>query len=378
MSLMNKFSLSFLFLLLLCCGRSNATPPPAVYAPYFNGGAVQYLNVCQNSGANDINTILRVTDSSVGETETWSALLAPTHGSLAAAYTTSSTGLLLTPTGMSYTPTAGYFGVDSFSVVVTDGTQRDTTMVYLIVNEVLSGVTIVGPSAVCVGSIITLSAPGTAGLWSASNGHATAAVGSVAGISAGLDTIRYIATNICGSDTVYSPITVNDVPHAGTITGNDTVCVGMSLSLSTSGDTGGIWSSSTTNAGITTTGSVTGVAQGLTNVIYTITNLCGTTADTFLLVVVNCATGIGNPSTEESSLQIAPNPSTGVFTLTLSSATKENAQVVISNMLGQKVSEFAVATNTANEVKLNVPASVYMLSATVNGQQLTSRIVVTE
>ena len=607
---MNQRLLSILALIVLCCAwkTSSAAPPTPTYPPRFDISTGHFISVCENSSPTDVSASLAATDTSVGDTETWSVGLAATHGTVVATYTTTSTGGSLTPSGITYMPTTGYYGPDSFSVVVSDGVESDTSFFHVFINNIPFGVTITGPSDVCVGSSVTLSSLATTGVWSASNGHATVVLGVTAGISAGVDTIRYIGMNSCGSDTAYHILTVHDaadagiisgassvcvgsgvtltttgtggawhisngsatlsgsvvtgafhgvdtvtyiasnvcsadtaihimtvdtpstvsmitgggfvcvgstvsfsdsvaggtwsnvhttlgnigstgvytgvsagmdtvvytiangcgtsaashaitvmaLPNAGTITGYDSVCGnGSTINLTTSGDAGGTWtSSSTDNAVVSSTGVVTGTLRGpvditytvtgpcgtataihhvnvngpvapiigegtlcrfsigvlvdpspfgtwsvdnlivagpgiggtligltlgTVNVSYTLNNACGTTVATLAVEVIDCGPlDVDHTSVTGTTLQMAPNPSTGAFTLTLPSATKENAQVVISNMLGQKVSEFAVATNTANEVKLNVPAGVYMLSATVNGQQLTSRIVVTE
>ena len=44
---------------------------------YFNGGAPQFLSVCENSTGNDLGTLLEVTDSVPGETDTWALVSGP-------------------------------------------------------------------------------------------------------------------------------------------------------------------------------------------------------------------------------------------------------------------------------------------------------------
>ena len=78
-------------------------------------------------------------------------------------------------------------------------------------------------------------------------------------------------------------IIVNPLPVAGTITGSNAVCVGLTTSLNTGTITGGsgtysstTWSSSALSKGtINTTGVVTGVAGGSTNITYTVTDSKG-------------------------------------------------------------------------------------------------------
>lgn len=70
--------------------------------------------------------------------------------------------------------------------------------------------TVSGSSSVCMGNSITLTAATPGGVWSSSN-PAVATVGStgtVTGIMAGVDTISYAMTNLCGTDYAYKIVTV--------------------------------------------------------------------------------------------------------------------------------------------------------------------------
>lgn len=71
-------------------------------------------------------------------------------------------------------------------------------------------------------------------------------------------------------------VKINALPSPGTITGNSSVCIGQTLSLSNSTAPGGTWASvDESKATIDATGTVTGVAIGTTSITYTVTN--GTT-----------------------------------------------------------------------------------------------------
>ena len=96
------------------------------YAPAFVSGSIDSFIACENNGAKDLSSVLTVNDADVGETQTWSVAVAPLHGVAAAAYSTVSAGTAITPTGITYTPTIGYTGKDSFKVCVSDGLRTDT------------------------------------------------------------------------------------------------------------------------------------------------------------------------------------------------------------------------------------------------------------
>jgi hypothetical protein len=87
------------------------------FAQAYVGSSPQSLTVCGNLDS-AINSYLAVTGT-VGSSITWSIAGAPTHGSLSALPQTQMLlGSQVTPTGVNYTPTAGYSGTDAFAVMV--------------------------------------------------------------------------------------------------------------------------------------------------------------------------------------------------------------------------------------------------------------------
>ena len=164
-------------------------------------------------------------------------------------------------------------GVDTIIYTVVNACGTDIATKTMTVNPAPDAGTITGPSAVCVGSTITLSDVVPGGLWTISNNHGTLAGTSVTGVSAGLDTVMYMVNNGCGTDTAFKFITIETAPNAGTITGPSAVCVGSSITL-TDLTPGGFWSSSNASASVAS-GVVTGVSAGVDTIIYTVTNTCG-------------------------------------------------------------------------------------------------------
>ncbi len=130
-----------------------------------------------------------------------------------------------------------------------------------------------GPTSVCVGSTITITNATAGGTWTSSSlGLATVGGGTgvVSGVSAGVPTMTYTASNGCIAT---QPITVNPTPAS--IVGSSTVCTGVNTVL-TNSTAGGVWSSSdVTKATIgSSTGTVTGVAAGTTTITYTLATGC--------------------------------------------------------------------------------------------------------
>ena len=440
---------AYLLACILLLGFSDVTYAQAV----FTGGHIQALAVCKNSGANSIDTMLRVSDPSTTTTVSWSTLTATAHGTLVAAYTTTSTGGTLTPVGLTYMPNPGYSGSDHFTVQFVDGSSVDTTHVNVTVDTVLSVGTVTGPPTLCVGAHILYSDATTGGTWSVSNAAASIdGTGTATGLAPGTDTISYSLTNGCGTASATKVITVNTIPNAGHLSSPDSICVGAHVALHPGGDPGGLWHSATTvAAAVNDTGRVTGLAPGTSRITYIVTNGCGTdtvsaevkvqthalpiiggntvcplqtlllidpsaggnwsssnflvapvvgvatpvvgglvvgftsgvatisytlhnacgtsnaTLDITVLTAAECPTAVNNVTNSKDALNVYPNPNNGSFNLNLSSGTNEQATVIITNVVGEKIMEFIAVTNQDTEVNLDKPAGLYFVSVSTSG-----------
>ena len=139
---------------------------------------------------------------------------------------------------------------------------------------------ITGTATVCVGLSTALTDVTTGGAWSSNNINmaTVSSTGVVTGITSGTPGIVYTLPTGC---TATKTVTVNALPS--TITGSSSVCVGAVTALNSSTG-GGTWSSSnTTTATVDGSGNVTGVAAGTTNITYTVSTGCVTSAG----IVVN-------------------------------------------------------------------------------------------
>jgi trimeric autotransporter adhesin len=179
------------------------------HAPAFAGGAVQTTMACAGV-SKDITTLLAVNDPDSMNTETWSLLAAPAHGTATAGYVTNSTGSTVTPTGLTYMATAGYYGMDTFRVAITDCEFTDSVTIAVRVDTGVHAGMITGADTLCTSHTPdTLADSMAGGIWHISNSHATvSATGAATGISAGTDTVQYVVTNGCGSDTANHAVTV--------------------------------------------------------------------------------------------------------------------------------------------------------------------------
>ncbi len=207
--------------------------------------------------------------------------------------------------------------------------------------------TISGLPSVCVASSIILADPAPGGLWTSANANATVTGPSVTGVTAGLDTIRYTVTNVCGTAISTYPITVNPLPFAATISGATSVCAGDSILLADTAS-GGVWLTSNGRGSVAGTGYVRGVSVGLDTVIYSVTNMCGTVTAVYPVLVkdVPIVPAIYGPTAVCVGANITlHNDSTG------GAWTKSNADVNVSGGVVTGVSTgIVVITYTRNNV----------------------------
>lgn len=199
------------------------------------------------------------------------------------------------------------------TITLTGCTATMSGSVNVVVNPLPGPIS--GPTTgnqVCVGQTITLTAAIPGGLWSSSN-TTIATIGSVTGIVTGVApgtcTITYTLPTGCSASTV---ITVNPLPSA--ITGTLAVCVGNTTTLNCT-PAGGTWSSSSPSIATigSSSGVVTGVNAGTSNITYTLSTGCYMVAQ----VTVNpLPSGISGTLTicVGTSTTLTSSPSGGVWT----------------------------------------------------------------
>ena len=179
------------------------------------------------------------------------------------------------------------------------GSQTDRHAVYCATLPVVAYIN--GDTSVCAGATIALTDTATGGDWFRTNGNInfvpTGNSIAVTGVSAGMDTVYYIATGYCGSDTATKVVTIQPVPTAKPITGPDSLCVGASATLADS-VVGGTWSAFNHTA--TISGAVvTGSAGGIDTVQYAYSNTCGSfmVKKTITVIALPMVSAITGPAT---------------------------------------------------------------------------------
>lgn len=216
--------------------------------------------------------------------------------------------------------------------------------------------TISGPSSVCVGNSVTLSATATGGTWASTLGVSVSPSGVVTGLAPGLDSIAYIVTTGCGTSYALYFVNVGVAPNAGAISGADTVCIGSTITLSETAS-GGVWTTSVGNALVSSTGTVAGLVAGVDTVKYTATATCGSAIATKVIVVTSCIDGV-NDAKANSGISVYPNPAAdGINVKSATMITK----IQVMNLLGQDVYSAAVNSNEIFVDLKNQPSGVYII-----------------
>ena len=184
------------------------------------------------------------------------------------------------------TGVTGGTAIISYTLTNACGSTSATYVVTVNTSAVTPG-PINGTAAICPGDITQLTDATPGGAWSSlSPAIATiTATGLVTGIAGGTSKISYAVTNGCGTVATTLIVTVNTAPAAGIILGTAGFCMG-STSLLTDATSGGVWSSTATGvATVGTSGLVTGVSAGTSNISYTFTNSCGSATATRVVTV---------------------------------------------------------------------------------------------
>ncbi len=138
---------------MLLLGNVQASARLANNVPSFTNGYLQTTSACQNA-TTSVNAQMTVTDLDHGQTETWTILAGPYHGTLSGFATTAlSTGSTVTPSGLDYTPATGYLGNDTFTIQVFDGFDTASTNVIVTVVALPTLSSSLTPPDICDGSV---------------------------------------------------------------------------------------------------------------------------------------------------------------------------------------------------------------------------------
>lgn len=241
----------------------------------------------------------------------------------------------------------------------------------------IPSVSISGPSAICNGSSVTLTANG-ANTYSWSTGSSSTSVVVSPTVNTAYVLTGTTAAGCPGSQTLN--ITVNNPPSL-TITAlpGTTVCAGSQFTLSFVGANN--YSIVAFNGTMNLSGSSQTIANGViysptVTSIYTVTGTYSTTntcpSTKTINVVVSTCTGVDELQPVGAQISVYPNPSAGFFNVEIT-GNNANTEIVVYNLLGVCVKKQKVKENH-NRIDLTEEANGIYLVKIVEDNKVTKTI----
>ncbi len=362
-------------------GISQGTVTISYYLANGCGASVATHTLHVARGASDITGIDSVgiggtrtlSDSTIGGT--WSINISDTS--------------IATINGTTGTVTGVGAGVTTVTYSVTNvcGTSMATATFYVGSAPYVHGIN--GPGSVCIGSTITLTDTTLGGTWSSSNDTIASidpVTGVVTGNISGTVNISYMFNNGFGTTTVVRSIFVDHKPVIS-LTGPNTVALGgnyffratppdgtFSATSPTMGLIVSVLDSNYGGVAYVTFASFVVVNAGRDTIHYRYTNECGTADSIFVISLLPVR--VNTLSNDGSTLDVYPNPNNGAITVNLTSGVTEDAVVTITNVVGEKVKEVKISTNTPTSLDLDHPNGIYILTANTSTGKYTAKISV--
>lgn len=265
-------------------------------------------------------------------------------------------------------------GTTLISYSFTNSCGSATATHTVVVNPLPHAGTIVGSGTLCAGDSIPLFDSAFGGVWIVIGGHTTiSSTGIATGYTGGIDTVLYVVTNSCGTDTASFNVAVGTVTFAGVLTGTDSVCID-SATVFADTVTGGAWSSLGSAVHVSTTGVITAFALGIDTIRYTITSACGTTTASKAIVVYDCHLGISTPAAG-NGIDIFPNPTNGKVTVSAQSVATQ-MEVSISDVSGKELVHKLSQKSSITFDVTSFASGVYLVRTIVDGVMYNQKIVV--
>ena len=230
--------------------------------------------------------------------------------------------------------------------------------------------TILGPSQVCEGALITLNDAVTGGTWSTTDLTVSvgATTGFVTGVTAGTALVTYKLPAGCLTTKV---ITINPAP--GPIGGTPSACTG-GTTVVTDGTPGGVWSISSAIASIgASTGTITAILAGTATISYTLGGLCSAT---ITLTVYPTPVSIVGPGVvcENSSITLTDGTPGGLWTSgSLINATVGSTTGIVTGVLAGTASiSYSLSAGCSVNKVVTINQSPAPISGTTNMCVLTT------
>ncbi len=251
-----------------------------------------------------------------------------------------------TSNSSSVTPTFNTVGSFNISLIAYEGGVASAPVTKSIRVKTFPVAVTASSPTICSGQTATLQAGGaTTYVWSPggsiNNPFTTTAL-------TGNTTYTVTGTKDGCTGTATSTITVTPLPTVAALTGNTTVCVGSTTTLSST-TSGGVWSTSAPTIASVNNGVVQGIAQGTANIYYTVTaNNCQKSVAATVTVnpvpTVSSITGLSSVCVN-SSITLSSTTPNGVWSSSSNGIATVNGGVVTGVSNGSVEIRYTVTTN---------------------------------
>jgi len=225
-------------------------------------------------------------------------------------------------------------------------------------------------TVVCAGQTVALTDTTAGGTWSSSNtavGTVGTGSGTVTTVGPGTTIITYTLPTGCSVSTA-----IVVVAGPAPITGPDSVCAGSSITLADA-TTGGTWSSS--NTGVATVGSSSGIVTGVGGGTTTITYTSGSCRSTLTVTVkpAPCTSGVSETSPGNYSIEVYPNPASDE--LTVKADADRYQSLAITNELGQMIIRSPIRSIQTSVDLRSLPSGLYYVILRGDNGSITRKFV---
>jgi len=253
--------------------------------------------------------------------------------------------------------------------------------------DVVSTISAVGSTTICNGQSVTLQSTaagfGYSYQWKRNGAVISGATSSTYAATIGGSYVLNIYKPLCFSASSAIVVTVLSNPNAVISTPDGlNLCVLPSLKLKANLGTGFTyqWYQNGNAIGGATSSIYFATSVGVYHVVVTNASGCSTQSESVTVISSGCRIG---EQADQAKMQVNPNPSNGNVTIvgTFGTSVSEQAMITVMNIAGEKVAEFsATVTNGVINETISIPnvAGVYMITAVVDGNRLTTQAIITE
>ncbi len=205
----------------LIADRSNGRIRKISYtshAPHFVSMADTVL-LCENGAPVSIDSYLRLNDIDTAQQITYFLISSPHVGVTGLAQNVYSTGSTIVTSGVMVSPSTGYTGVSVMDIRAEDCYAYGEKTITFIVRPAPVAGAITGRDTICVADTTRMVDTMAGGTWVLSNSAlATVNVsGLLMGVGSGNETVMYVVTSDCGSDTAFHTVYIKS--HAACAAG---------------------------------------------------------------------------------------------------------------------------------------------------------------